>query len=185
MNKTLLWEEADIDLYQKNLETLLEQNFQFWNAPECISTLSLLVPKAYLEAADIAVPSKQKKDINFKVRKSEDWLKAEMAAKKATKKWKAMGKPRQEDNQFFIAKKETRSNLRKSINMNTNSVNIQENNTMMEANFRDQKLFSKLVNQKRNKNQGYTAMIKIEDKEYRGDAQVLSGFFTYHNGNSL
>ena len=130
--------------------------FQFWIAPECISILSLLVPKAYIEAADLAVPSKQKKNINFKIR-SEDWLKAEMAAKKATKKWKQMGQPRNEDNQFFVAKKETRSNLRKSINMNTNSVQIQENNTMMEANFRDQKLFSKLVNQKRNKNQGYTA----------------------------
>jgi hypothetical protein len=46
------------------------------------------------------------------------------------------------------------------------------------------KQFLKLVNQKRNTNKGYTAMIKIEDKEYRGDAQVLSGFFTYHNKNS-
>ena len=55
---------------------------------------------------------------------------------------------------------------------------------MMEANFRDQKLFSKLVNQKRNTNQGYTSMIKIEGVEHRGDAQVLSGFFNYHNGNS-
>ena len=55
---------------------------------------------------------------------------------------------------------------------------------MMEANFRDSKLFSKLVNQKRKTSQGYTAMIKIDDTEYRGDAQVLSGFFEYHNGNS-
>jgi hypothetical protein len=44
INKTLLWEGADIELYQSSLETLLEQNFQFWNAPECISTLALLVP---------------------------------------------------------------------------------------------------------------------------------------------
>ena len=122
--------------------------------------------------------------MNFKVRKSEDWLKAEMAAKKATKKWKSMGMPRNEDNQFFIAKKETRLNLRKSINQNNIAVHIEENNTMMEANFRDQKLFSKLVNQKRNTNQGYTSMIKIEGIEHRGDAQVLSGFFNYHNGNS-
>jgi hypothetical protein len=27
-------------------------------------------------------------------------------------------------------------------------------------------------------------MIKINDEEFRGDAQVLAGFFTYHNGNS-
>ena len=138
----------------------------------------------YIEAADIAVPSKQKKDINFKVRKTEDWLKAEMAAKKATKKWKSMGMPRNEDNQFFIAKKETRLNLRKSISQNNKAVHIKENNTMMEANFRDQKLFSKLVNQKKNTNQGYTSMIKIEGIEHSGDAQVLSGFFNYHNGNS-
>ena len=55
---------------------------------------------------------------------------------------------------------------------------------MMEANFRDPKLFSTLVNKNRKSNQGYTAILKIDSKEYRGDAQVLSGFFNYHNGNS-
>ena len=55
---------------------------------------------------------------------------------------------------------------------------------MIEANFRNPKLFSKLVKKKRKNDQGYTAMINVNDKEYRGDAQVLSGFFTYHNGNS-
>ena len=54
----------------------------------------------------------------------------------------------------------------------------------MEANFRDPKLFSKLVNKNRIQNQGYTAMIKVNGEEYRGDAQVLSGFCSYHNGNS-
>ena len=183
-NKRLIWESADIELYQNCLETILEQNFQFWNTPECISTLALLIPRAFIEAADFAVPSKQRRETNFTVKKSEDWLKAETAAKKATKKWKSMGKPRNEDNQLFIAKKETRLNLRKSISKCNNSERIRDNNAMMEANFRDPKLFSKLVNQKRNKNQGYTAMIKVNDTEYRGDAQVLAGFFTYHDGNS-
>ena len=36
----------------------------------------------------------------------------------------------------------------------------------------------------RKSTQGYTAMIKVGETEYRGDAQVLSGFFSYHNGNS-
>ena len=44
-NKKLLWETANIDLYQETLETLLEQNFTFWNQPECIQTLALLVPR--------------------------------------------------------------------------------------------------------------------------------------------
>jgi hypothetical protein len=103
----------------------------------------------------IAVPCKPKKETNFKIRKSEEWLKAERAAQKATKKWKAMGGPRNEVNQYFTAKKKTRLNLRKSINRNTNNVRIEENISMMEANFRAQKLFSKLVNQKRNTKQGY------------------------------
>ena len=33
-------------------------------------------------------------------------------------------------------------------------------------------------------NQGYTAKLKVENKEFKGDAQVLSGFFKYHNGNA-
>ena len=32
--------------------------------------------------------------------------------------------------------------------------------------------------------QGYTTMIKVDGSEYRGDGQVLSGFFSHHNGNS-
>ena len=67
--------------------------------------------------------------------KSEEWLKAEGAAKKATKKWKSMGRPRSEDNPVFMAKRETRSTLRKAIRNNTNSENMKNNNKMMEANF--------------------------------------------------
>ena len=55
---------------------------------------------------------------------------------------------------------------------------------MMNANFRDPKLFSKLVNKKRSSNSGYTAMIQFDENVYKGDAQVLSGFFKYHNDRS-
>ena len=44
---------------------------------------------------------------------------------------------------------------------------------MMNANFRDPKLFSKLVNKKRTSNSGYTAMIQFDENVYKGDAQVL------------
>ena len=90
------------------------------------------------------------------------------------------GRPRNEDNNLFRAKKETRLELRKAIKNNEMERNIKENNTLMEANFRDPKLFSKLVNKNRVQNQGYTAMINVHGEEYRGDAQVLSGFFSYH-----
>ena len=61
---------------------------------------------------------------------------------------------------------------------------IEENNLLMNANFRDPKLFSKLVNRKRKSAQGYTAKLTFDQKDYNGDGQVLSGFFEYHNGNS-
>ena len=183
-NMKLVWESADIDLYQDTLETILDENFQLWNQPECIQTLALLIPHAYIQSAEVAVPSKQKKDINFKTVKSEQWLKAEISAKKAGKQWTIMGKPRNEENTFFLAKKETRLNLRKAIKSNISDCNTRANNEMMAANFRDPKLFSKLVNKNRVNSQGYTAMIKVKGEEYRGDAQVLSGFFTYHNENS-
>ena len=50
---------------------------------------------------------------------------------------------------------------------------------MMNANFRDPKLFSKLVQKKRG-----NTMLSFDGKEYKGYAQVLSGFFEYHNGNT-
>jgi hypothetical protein len=79
----------------------------------------------------------------------------------------------------------TKLNLRKAIKNNVRDNNTKDNNAMMEANFRDPKLFSKLVNRNRVKADGYTTLINVEGKEYRGDAQVLSGFFLYHNGNSV
>ena len=85
-SKKLVWEAADTDLYQQTLETLLEQNFTFWKQPECIQTLALLIPQAYIQAAEKAVPSKETKDIHFKTVKCERWRKAEIAAQKATKK---------------------------------------------------------------------------------------------------
>ena len=66
---------------------------------------------------------------------------------------------------------------------NTRQSTVDDNNLMMEANLRDPKLFSKLVSRNRKNNQGYTTMIQVDGKEHRGDAQVLSGFFNYHNGN--
>ena len=95
-----------------------------------------------------------------------------------------MGKPRSDDNEFFEAKKTARLNLRKAIKNNVKEKNTKENNQMMEANFRDPKLFSKLVNKNRTKADGYTTLINVDGKDYKGDAQVLSGFFLYHNGNS-
>ena len=94
------------------------------------------------------------------------------------------GNPRNVENQLFIAKKETNLLLRNAINCNLAESSMKENNTMMEANFRDPKLFSKIVNRKRINKQGYTTLINVDGKEYRGDAQVLAGFFNYHNGNS-
>ena len=184
VNKRLLWETADLELYQETLETLLQQNFDFWNQPECIDTLALLIPQAYKQAAEVSVQSKQNKQVIFKTVKSEDWLKAETAAVKASKIWVSVGKPREEENIYFVAKKQTKLALNKAIKDNSKCKQIEENNAMMAANFRDPKLFSKMVNRNRKSNQGYTAMIKIDGKEYRGDAQVLSGFFLYHNGNS-
>ena len=84
-----------------------------------------------------------------------------------------MGKPREEGNIFFTAKKQTKLDLNHAIRDNVNCKQREENNTLMEANFRNPKLFSKLVNRNRKTTQGYTAMIKVDNKEYRGDAQVL------------
>ena len=107
-NMKRVWECADIDLYQETLEMILEENFKFWNQPESIQTLALLIPQAYTQAAEASVPSKQNKDTNFKTVKSEEWLKSENVAKKASKTWKLMGKPRNEENVHFIAKKESK-----------------------------------------------------------------------------
>ena len=41
----------------------------------------MLIPQAYIQAAERSVPSKENKGMKYKTVKSEDWLKAEMAAK--------------------------------------------------------------------------------------------------------
>ena len=47
---------------------------------------------------------------------------------------------------------------------------------MMNANFRDPKLFSQLVNKKKENKIGYTTMIKLDDEDFHGDEQVLAVF---------
>ena len=85
-------------------------------------------------------------------------------------------KPRDDENLLFKEKKETNKKLRNAINVQNSQNSIEENEKMMNANFRDPKLFSNLVNKKKVNNSGYTAMISVNDIEYRGDAQVLAGF---------
>jgi hypothetical protein len=60
-NMTVVWEPADIELYQ--VETIFEENFQFLNQPQCIQILALLIPEAYIlhKAVEVAVFSKQKR----------------------------------------------------------------------------------------------------------------------------
>ena len=64
-----------------------------WNKPECLNILALIIPQAFIQAAELSVPSKQVKDINYKIVKSENVLKAEIEAKKASKKGALNGKP--------------------------------------------------------------------------------------------
>ena len=54
--------------------------------------------------------------------------------------------------------------------MHNNKETAEENNKMMQANFRDPKLFSSLVNKKKTVNSGYTTMLSIDEIEYRRDA---------------
>ena len=126
VNKRLIWETADLEFYQETLETLLQQNFDFWNQPECINTLALLIPQAYKQAAEVSVQSKQNKQVTFKTVKSEDWLKAETAAVKASKKWIYMGKPRGEENTYFVAKKQTKLALNKAIKDNSKCIRLRK-----------------------------------------------------------
>ena len=184
VQKQIDWDKADITDYQNYLENLLSQIFEFWKSPENLQILSAVIPSSFIQAAELSAPSKSSKKPNYKVFKSEEWLKAEKVAKKSSRAWMKAGKPRDDDNNLFKAKKESNINLRKAIKLNNIQANTDENNKMMNANFKDPKLFSKLVNKKRSCNSGYTAMIKIEDSVYKGDAQVLSGFFKYHNDRS-
>ena len=180
----LKWEEANLELYWENLEKFLQQNFDFWHAPENIQVLANTIPQAFIQAATLSVPQKSNKIPSFKVKKSEDWRKAELAAVKATKIWRTNGCPRDTDNVHFVMKKEARTNLRKAVNKHQAIESIEENNELMSANFRDPKLFSKLVNKRRVNKPGYTTMLRVGDTDYQGDAQVLAGFFQYHNENA-
>ena len=178
------WENADIDLYQSMLSKLLEQNFDIWNSPENLQILATVIPKSFIHAAELAAPQKEHKKPNYKVFKSENWRKAEISAKKASSAWVKAGKPRNVNNVLFDAKKTTNITLRGAINAHNNEASSKENNTLMEANFRDPKHFSKLVNRKKSNNSGYTTMLKFDNNEFRGDAQVLSGFFKYHESKA-
>ena len=128
---------------------------------------------------------KIKKKPNFKIFKSEEWRKAEISAKNASRKWSRAGKPRNEENELFQEKKDTNIELRRAIKTFQNEADSEDNNKMMNANFRNPKLFSYLVKKKKKNNtSGYTTMIKCDETEFRGDAQVLTGFFKYHKDKS-
>ena len=183
-NKRIEWDKADIPLYQNVLNSLLSQNFEIWISPENLNILASVIPTSFIQAAELSAPSKEIKKPNYKIFKSEDWLKAEKTARKASKDWLKAGKPRNSGNELFEAKKESNSNLRKAIKLHNIQSCSEENEKMMNANFKDPKLFSKLVNKKKNNTSGYTAMIKFEENTFKGDEQVLSGFFKYHNMKS-
>ena len=88
------------------------------------------------------------------------------------------------DDPIFNEKKQARAELRNAIKNHYCTEAIEENNKLIDTNFKDPKFFSKLVNSRRKNNQGYTAKIIVDNQEYKGDAQVLSGFFEYHKNNS-
>ena len=144
------------------MENLLSQIFEFWKSPENLQILSAIIPSSFIQAAELSAPCKSNKKTNYKVFKSEDWLKAEKEATKSSREWAKAEKPRDDENKLFKAKKESNINLRKAIKLNNIQANTDENNKMMNANYKDPKLFSKLVNKKRASNSGYTAMIKFE-----------------------
>ena len=142
-----------------------------------MQVLASSIPNCFLQAAEIAVPSKPARKTTFKINKSPEWRKAEISAKNDLTEWKKAGKPNNEESVILKSKKESQSILRKAIKEHNRQGNIKENNTLMKANFRDPKLFSKLVNRNRINSQGYTSMIKVNGVEFRGDSQVLAGFF--------
>ena len=168
--KHIDWENADISKYQAMLESFLGQNFDIWTSPEHLQVLAAVIPTSFIQAAELFAPSKENKKPSYKIFKSEEWLKAEISAKNASRKWVKAGRPRDEKNKLFLAKKESNNQLRRAIKMHNVQTCTEENNTLMNANFRDAKLFSKLVNKKKVNNSGYTAMIKSDEKEFRGDA---------------
>ena len=122
--KHLKWEEANINLYWETLEKLLEQNFVIWDNPENIQVLASTIPQAFLQAAELSVPTKEVELPNFKVKKSLEWRKAEQVANKAEKVWRMNGKPRNEDNKLLMNKKVARSNLRAAVQKHNAAVSI-------------------------------------------------------------
>ena len=184
VNKKIDWGNADISAYQSVLNSFMDQNFELWCFPENLQILALAIPSSFIYAAELSAPIKASRKPNFKVFKSEEWRKAEITAKSASKKWIQAGRPRNEDNELFEAKKISNIQLRRAIKTFNNETNTEENNKMMNANFRDPKLFSHLVNKKKSNSSGHTTMIKFDETEFRGDAQVLSGFFRYHDEKS-
>ena len=77
---------VDIFKYQDTLDSILEQNFEIWSSPENLQILASVIPQSFIQAAELAAPSMSNKRANFKIFKSEDWLKAERAAKIASNK---------------------------------------------------------------------------------------------------
>ena len=115
VNKSIDLENADISSYQMLLESLLRQSFEVWQFPENLQILASVIPSTYIYAAELSAPSKQNKKPSYKVFKSEEWRKAEISAKEASKKWTKAGKPRNEESELYKAKKETNTKLRSAI----------------------------------------------------------------------
>ena len=107
-----------------------------------------MIPRAFIQAAEEAVPLKEQKIPNFKVRKSPDWIKAEVKTKKINRKWVKAGKPNSLDNDIFNEQKQARAELRNSIKMHYSNVDVKDNNMMMNANFKDPQFFLSLLTEK-------------------------------------
>ena len=101
------WKKIDEDAYQLYLHSLLQQQFEMLDSPENIPTLAEIIPTAFTSAAEAAGgSSKPKQKKPFKVNKSNDLWKAEMNAKQKYKYWIKENKPRDPENENFIAKNE-------------------------------------------------------------------------------
>ena len=134
-----------VQFYWENLEKLLNQNFTMWEKSGSIKVLAATIPQAFIQAANMSDPQKTEKMPNFKVFKSFEWRKAEISANRAALNWQKAGKPRNLESTLLLDKKEARANLRVAVRNHYSQENVNENNEMMNANFQDPKLFSKLV----------------------------------------
>ena len=95
------------------MENLLSQIFEFWKSPENLQILSAIIPSSFIQAAELSAPSKSNNKPNYKVFKSE-----EKEATKSSREWVKAGKPQDDENKLFKAKKESNINLRKAIKLN-------------------------------------------------------------------